>query len=383
MLEVDPSVLERPENEDYDSAGYDTSTASLTSSVNEYIFENGRRYHAYYGPDKYLLPTDEKEQDRLDLNHEITRMVWDDKLHEAPLQEPHRILDIGTGTGIWAIDMADKYPMAEVIGIDLSPIQPDWVPANCRFEVDDAMMEWTFKNDFFDLIHCRNIASGVSDWNHLVTQMMRCTIPGGYVELCEYSITAHSDDDTMKHDHGTKICMDTLREAMSKMGRPAQTLESMRIVLEKAGFEDVQALEAKEPLGPWPKDPRQKKIGAMSLLNCETGFESYAMAAFTRVLGMEVDKAHAICDAARTAVRNKNYHIYTKSVAPWFARYGDVEFNQQTSGIVGIMHRKGDTHMSGLANIRTSQTHGLMGKESSTHLDTMKIYLIFPFHEVS
>jgi SAM-dependent methyltransferase len=42
----------------------------------------------------------------------------------------NQILDIGTGTGIWAIDMADKYPMAMVIGIDLSPIQPSFIPNN-------------------------------------------------------------------------------------------------------------------------------------------------------------------------------------------------------------------------------------------------------------
>jgi hypothetical protein len=33
------------------------------------------------------------------------------------------VLDIGTGTGAWAIDFADEYPKAEVIGTDLSPIQ--------------------------------------------------------------------------------------------------------------------------------------------------------------------------------------------------------------------------------------------------------------------
>ncbi|KAI5811845.1 S-adenosyl-L-methionine-dependent methyltransferase [Pyronema omphalodes] len=312
MLEVDPSVLERPEDEKYDSVGFDTSTASLTSSVHQYIFEHGRRYHAYYGPDKYLLPTDEKEQDRLDLNHESLRLISNDKLYEAPLDEPHRILDIGTGTGIWAIDMADKYPLAEVIGTDLSPIQPDWVPANCRFEVDDAMLEWTFKNDSFDFIHCRNISSGVSDWNHLVSEIMRCTAPGGYVELGEYSLTMNSDDGTMKPDNGAKIYMDHLQEAMREMGRPAPKLEFMRMLLENAGFEDVHALEAKEPLGPWPKDPRQKKIGAMSLLNCEGAFESYGMAAFTRILGMESDHARAICEAALAAVRNKNYHMYGK-----------------------------------------------------------------------
>ncbi|KAI5811848.1 hypothetical protein BZA77DRAFT_326197 [Pyronema omphalodes] len=152
------------------------------------------------------------------------------------------------------------------------------------------MMGWTFKDESFDFIHCRNIASGVSDWNHLVSEIMRCVVPGGYFELAEYSLTMNSDDGTMKEDNPAKIYMDYLRESMLKMGRPAPTLEFMKRLLENAGFEDVQAFEIKEPIGPRPKDPRQKRIGAMVLLNCETAFESYSMAAFTKILGMEADK---------------------------------------------------------------------------------------------
>jgi hypothetical protein len=116
----------------------------------------------------------------------------------------------------------------------------------------------------------------------------------------------------MKPDNGLMIWADLLRESMTKMERPPPKLESMKKLLEKAGFEDVHALEAKEPVGPWPKDARQKRIGAMSLLNCETGLESYGMAAFTRVLGMEAEKALAICEAGLAAARNKNYHTYAK-----------------------------------------------------------------------
>ncbi|KAI5796129.1 S-adenosyl-L-methionine-dependent methyltransferase, partial [Pyronema domesticum] len=288
-----------------------TSTASLTSSINQYVFENGRRYHSYYGTDKYLMPTDEQEQDRLDLHHEIMRLAWDNKLHESPLNKPHRILNIGTRTGIWAIEMADQYPMAEVVGTDLSPIQPGWVPTNCRFEVDDAMLNWTFKDNYFDFIHSRNICSGVSNWKHLMSEIMRCTTPGGYVEMCEYSLSIHCDDGTMKDNNGLKIQGDHLRDAMVKMGRPLPDIKSMKQLMEQAGFEDIKAMQVTDPIGPWPKDPIQKRLGAMVLLHCDTVAESYGMAAFTRVLGMDADEARGICNGARQAARNKNFHMYS------------------------------------------------------------------------
>ena len=53
-------------------------------------------------------------------------LLCDAHLHLAPLENPRRILDIGTGTGIWAIQMADDYPDCTVIGTDLSPVQPSW-----------------------------------------------------------------------------------------------------------------------------------------------------------------------------------------------------------------------------------------------------------------
>lgn len=51
---------------------------------------------------------------------------------------PRKVLDIGTGTGTWAIDMGDEFPEAEIIGTDLSPVQPDLVPPNVRFFVEDS-----------------------------------------------------------------------------------------------------------------------------------------------------------------------------------------------------------------------------------------------------
>lgn len=52
-------------------------------------------------------------------------LILDNKLYLAPIEKNvQKVLDIGTGTGIWAIDFADEHPSATVIGTDISPIQP-------------------------------------------------------------------------------------------------------------------------------------------------------------------------------------------------------------------------------------------------------------------
>lgn len=44
----------------------------------------------------------------MDLVHHIYRLVLGGKLYLAPIGEnPSRILDLGTGTGIWAMDFAE------------------------------------------------------------------------------------------------------------------------------------------------------------------------------------------------------------------------------------------------------------------------------------
>lgn len=70
-------------------------------------------------------------------------------------------------------DMADLHPSAEVIGVDLSPIQPNFIPPNCRFEVDDINKEWTFPENHFDFIHIRYMTGTVPDWTELLKKAQR------------------------------------------------------------------------------------------------------------------------------------------------------------------------------------------------------------------
>lgn len=54
------------------------------------------------------MPNDEEEQDRMDIQHHICLLALKGRLYAAPpLKNPQKILDLGTGTGIWAIDMGE------------------------------------------------------------------------------------------------------------------------------------------------------------------------------------------------------------------------------------------------------------------------------------
>ncbi|KAF9768001.1 hypothetical protein IL306_014757 [Fusarium sp. DS 682] len=81
------------------------STASLTSSIGNYIQEEGHTYHSY-GLRRYMLPNDESWIELEDLLHHLLHRIV---LNGKPLlcltgDIDGRVLDVGTGTGLWAME---------------------------------------------------------------------------------------------------------------------------------------------------------------------------------------------------------------------------------------------------------------------------------------
>ncbi|KAL1999603.1 hypothetical protein VTN02DRAFT_4288 [Thermoascus thermophilus] len=303
-IEVDASATDNDSSYGQDLSTY---TASLTSSVLNYRKENGRTYHGFRDGN-YLLPNDETELDRLDMIHEMILTSMDRKLFYAPIGPwPQRIHDVGTGSGIWAMQVAEQYPSAEVIGSDLSPSQPSLVPPNVKFIIDDIEDEWVDANDPYDFIHARFLSFSIRNFPKLIKECYKCTEPGGWVEFQDWDATCRSEDGTTV---GTaiedyyKLVIDGF-ETQGYDTRPGPKLEGW---FREAGFVDVKAEKIRLPLGTWPKDKKFKTLGAWNLMQVESGFEAAAMALLTRFHGWSTEEVKMLAARALRDARDRSIH---------------------------------------------------------------------------
>ncbi|KAI8267005.1 Secondary metabolism regulator laeA [Colletotrichum sp. SAR11_239] len=287
--------------------GRASSSASVASSLYRFVEEFGRTYHRYK-EGKYFLPNDEQEQGRLDLQHAIALRILDGNLGLAPVDKPHRVLDIGTGTGIWAIEFADQNPESEVLGSDLSPIQPEYVPANCRFEIDDAEDEWMYGQKF-DYVHGRYMCTSIFDFPKLFGQIYDSLNPGGWVEFQETVIDFRAVDGTLE---GTALRRwnDHLLEGIRRAGRDALSPFGFAAKMTAAGFTNVQQRKFAVPSTPWARGRNQKILGAMQMTNNLEGVQGITMKIFTRVLGWTREEAELLLVDVRRDMADRNIHAY-------------------------------------------------------------------------
>ena len=94
---------------------------------------------------------------------------------------PRRVLDLGTGTGKGARVVAERFPEAEVVGVDLAPgmveearrLLPPEEARRVRFEVADGA-RLPFEDGAFDLVTLLNMIQ-------FFEELARLTAPGGTV----------------------------------------------------------------------------------------------------------------------------------------------------------------------------------------------------------
>ncbi|MCJ1246420.1 hypothetical protein MMC30_003627 [Trapelia coarctata] len=232
----------------------------MSESNHEYKYENGRRYHAF-------------EETETDVQHHIWRLNLHNELYLSPLPTTiSNVLEIGTGTGIWALEFAGKFPHAQVTGIDLSPYTPPStpsspvpLPSNVNFLVANAEEEWKFETKF-DFIHARVLCMAIRDWARLFRQAFDNLQPGGWLECQEVSfpLASYLPEDTRETSPFINWTCRIL-EAMQKRGVDLKAAERFAEMLRAEGFVNIAVKKLPWPVGTWAEDGAVEGVGELVL----------------------------------------------------------------------------------------------------------------------
>lgn len=319
-LEVDAD-----EDSAYDGDSDQSSDrTSLASTIWRGVIENGRRYQAYK-EGAYYAPIDDLQHEA-QLKGYIAQFILDTRHTNPYFRSPidpnaQNVLDIGCGSGRWAMDVADTFPNLSVIGVDLHPVGDGTVMCapNCIFEVDDVTIPWTW-NKKFDLIHIRSLFGCFTDpgWRGVYYECFKNMAPGGWIEQVETEIHFRSVDGSMpSHYFISEQWRLNLLEASRKMGRPLDTFDKFRGRIENAGFVNVNEITYKHPIGDWPQHPLFKEVGRLNVQQLVEGMAGYLMHLFTNYLGWSVDSVELLIEQVTSELQDQRAHLYYLTRRVW------------------------------------------------------------------
>ncbi|KAK2766286.1 hypothetical protein FQN54_007803 [Arachnomyces sp. PD_36] len=257
----------------------------------------------------------------MDMLHGMVKMLYDGNLHLAPLKEPKRILDVGAGSGIWAMEMASLYPDTEIHGTDLSPVQPTEVPENVYFLIDDATEpDWLWPLDHFDMIHTAHLAGSFPSFLNVLRTAYKYLKPGGYMECLEFDFKPRCDDGTMpppNPDGPSAYAWHDWHEYHKQANsiidppRPMMIATKLSRWMREMGLVDVVEDVRKVPMNRWPKDPKMKQIGAWNAANWLAGCSGLTYGPFGPAgLGWSKNEIEVFLVDVRKAIQNRRVHSY-------------------------------------------------------------------------
>lgn len=197
----------------------------------------------------YILPTDEQERQRLQVQHEVLRNAFGGRIVFAPIElhAGDKVLDSGAGSATWLLDCYNANKDATFRGIDLK--------TNIYPELDDGQKQHIqlgegnvlqLPNDWtsdFQLVNQRLLIAALSkeNWNTAVEEIFRVLAPGGWVQLVEASHCV-AGEATQRH-------FSMLQDLFVKRGLLLNCVEHIPNVLKSTGFENITTQRLEISLG--------------------------------------------------------------------------------------------------------------------------------------
>src|SRR5579859_315600 len=158
------------------------------------------------------------------------------------------VLDVASGPGVWAQEIAQAYPHMQVTGIDISHTMTDFATSvstgqsNIRFQIMDATKPLDFPDQSFDLVNARFIFgfTPTKVWPLALQEWKRILRPGGALILTEGEMPMTNKTAVEQMSSLFIKAMQATGQSFSPIGRNNGITPMLSYLLVNAGFESLQ-----------------------------------------------------------------------------------------------------------------------------------------------
>lgn len=253
----------------------------------------------YLAEADYLLPKDGEEEARLNFQHYALNLTLGNH-YLAPLPPTMRaILDVGTGTGIWSMEMARLFPESLVLGLDVdTALFGKMPPANCLLRAGNILSGLPLPDAFADFTHQRFLVLALPDarWPGVVHELARVTRPGGWLELIETDARVQAGGPATEQ---VFAWLDMVRTARDLRGEQVRHLGTL---LRNEGIEEIETQIIELKVGAWGgraglmmESDILAAVQALKEPCCAQGVKAQEFDACVQAMTAEWQQAQAFC----------------------------------------------------------------------------------------
>ncbi|KAF7369788.1 Secondary metabolism regulator laeA [Mycena venus] len=231
---------------------------------------DGRLFHSH-GGSPYPLPVDTREQERMNVQHralfELMGGYYPDScpVPEVLAEDPDRqkyALDMCTGTGKWAMDVAHGFPHVAFRGLDIVPIATRYPRPNVQFSMHDVNTPTVWAAGTFDFIHARSVTMAVrAPFKSSASLRPRGLFLSGEWVRYPSVHSAYAPRTPATHTPAFTAFFGHLHAALVTRGLHPVAPPIASLLAHTGAFDEITPREYYMPLGPWHPDPVMKSLG--------------------------------------------------------------------------------------------------------------------------